>query len=107
MCTPRSSSACPASAWSIVAVATLIVLALPVSARAQLLLASGRTREARLLLSDLEDRLQEWELAEPRSQQHAREIRSTIERLNLAPGLKMLHAEVAKRLDRAPQGTKS
>jgi competence protein ComEA len=48
MCTPRSSSACPASAWSIVAVATLIVLALPVSARAQLPEGPGRAETVRM-----------------------------------------------------------
>jgi hypothetical protein len=48
MCTSRLSSACPAFAWSIGAAATLIVLALPVSARAQLPEGLGRAETVRM-----------------------------------------------------------
>jgi competence protein ComEA len=48
MCTSRLSSACPAFAWSIGAAATLIVLALPVPARAQLPEGPGRAQTVRM-----------------------------------------------------------
>ena len=48
MCTSRWSSACPAFAWSIGAAATLIVFALPVSARAQLPEGPGRAETVRM-----------------------------------------------------------
>jgi competence protein ComEA len=48
MCAPRLSSACPAFAWSIGAAATLIVLALPVAARAQLPEGPGRAETVRM-----------------------------------------------------------
>jgi competence protein ComEA len=48
MCTSRLSSACPAPAWAIGAAASLIVLALPVSAHAQLPEGPGRAETVRM-----------------------------------------------------------
>ena len=48
MCTSRLSSACPASAWAIGVAATLMVLALPVSAHAQLPEGPGRAETVRM-----------------------------------------------------------
>jgi competence protein ComEA len=48
MCTSRLSSGCPASAWAIGVAATLMVLALPVSAHAQLPEGPGRAETVRM-----------------------------------------------------------